>query len=229
MSNYTIQVDWSGKDALIDSDVNKVISGNDFDIEFTKIQEVVNGKADLAGSITQAFSATTAVAGTNTTQVATTAYTTAAILAATPTLAEVNALAYPVNSIYTTVGVYDATGIAALLGVGTWIAFAAGKALIGINPSDTDFDVVESSVGSEGTGGTKTHVLTEAEMPVHNHANGDYKHLLKVDGLQTPNGGDTSAGEPNVLNTGEIQSAGGGVAHNNLPPYITVYFWKRTV
>ena len=35
MSNYTIQVAWSGKDALSDSDANKIISGDDFDTEFT--------------------------------------------------------------------------------------------------------------------------------------------------------------------------------------------------
>ena len=35
MSNYTIAVAWSGKDALSDSDANKVISGADFNTEFT--------------------------------------------------------------------------------------------------------------------------------------------------------------------------------------------------
>ena len=74
MSNYTIAVAWSGKDALSDSDANKVISGADFNTEFTAVQTAVNTKADLAGSASQAFSATTASADTNTTQVATTAY-----------------------------------------------------------------------------------------------------------------------------------------------------------
>jgi hypothetical protein len=86
MSNYTIAVAWSGKDALADSDADKVISGDDFNTEFSAVQTAVNTKAELAGSATQAFAATTAVAGTNTTQVATTAYTTAAVAAATPTL-----------------------------------------------------------------------------------------------------------------------------------------------
>ena len=78
MANYTIAVGWSGKDALADSDANKVISGADFNTEFTAVQTAVNTKADLAGSASQAFSATTAVAGTNTTQVATTAFVTTA-------------------------------------------------------------------------------------------------------------------------------------------------------
>ena len=74
MANYTIAVGWSGKDALADSDAGKVISGADFNTEFTAVQTAVNTKADLAGSASQAFSATTATAGTNTTQVATTAF-----------------------------------------------------------------------------------------------------------------------------------------------------------
>jgi hypothetical protein len=74
MSNYTLAVAWSGKDALADSDAAKVISGADFNTEFTAVQTAVNTKADLNGSASEAFSATTASADTNTTQVATTAY-----------------------------------------------------------------------------------------------------------------------------------------------------------
>jgi len=74
MSDYNLQVSWSGKDALSDSDADKVISGDDFNTEFTAVKTAVNSKADLNGSASEAFSATTATAGTNTTQVATTAY-----------------------------------------------------------------------------------------------------------------------------------------------------------
>ena len=74
MSNYTIAVAWAGKDALADSDAAKVISGADFNTEFTAVQTAVNTKADLNGSASESFSATTASADTNTTQVATTAY-----------------------------------------------------------------------------------------------------------------------------------------------------------
>lgn len=80
MSNYTIQVGWSGKDTLADSDPAKVISGDDFNTEFSAAQTAINTKADLNGNSGEAFSATTAVVGTNTTQVATTAF----VQAATP-------------------------------------------------------------------------------------------------------------------------------------------------
>jgi len=78
MSNYTIAVAWSGKDALADSDANKVISGGDFNTEFSAVRTAVNTKADINGNASEAFSATTANAGTNTTQVATTAHVKAA-------------------------------------------------------------------------------------------------------------------------------------------------------
>ena len=74
MSNYTIAVAWSGKDALADSDANKVISGADFNTEFSAVRTAINTKADINGDASEAFSAVTANAGTNTTQVATTAF-----------------------------------------------------------------------------------------------------------------------------------------------------------
>ena len=51
MSNYTKQISWSGKDALSDSDSEKVISGGDFDTEFSAVQTAINSKIDC-GTIT---------------------------------------------------------------------------------------------------------------------------------------------------------------------------------
>ena len=89
MSNYTIAVAWSGKDALSDSDSAKVISGADFNTEFTTAQTAINTKADLNGSSIESFSATTATAGTNTTQVATTAFVTTAAATKQDTLTNI--------------------------------------------------------------------------------------------------------------------------------------------
>ena len=75
MSDYTIAVAWSGKDALSDSDSAKVISGDDFDTEFTTVRTAVNSKADIASeTLTGTPLAPTAAASTNTTQIATTAF-----------------------------------------------------------------------------------------------------------------------------------------------------------
>ena len=75
MSDYTLAVSWSGKDALSDSDSAKVISGSDFNTEFTTIRTALNSKADIASeTLTGTPLAPTAAASTNTTQIATTAF-----------------------------------------------------------------------------------------------------------------------------------------------------------
>ena len=216
MANYTIAVGWSGKDALADSDAGKVISGADFNTEFTAVQTAVNTKADLAGSASQAFSATTATAGTNTTQVASTAFVTAAITA-------VKAALYPVGSIYTNAEV--ATNPATLLGFGTWEAYAEGRVPVGKASSGT-FNTLNATGGAE----TDAHTLTLSEIPSHNHANGSYQYLLKSDGANTTQSTDSTSGEVNLVTKGAIQAAGGGTAHTHdiLQPYIVVYMWKRT-
>ena len=55
MSDYTIAVAWSGKDALADSDANKVISGGDFNTEFSAVRTAVNTKADINGKANESF------------------------------------------------------------------------------------------------------------------------------------------------------------------------------
>jgi len=51
MSNYTLQVTWSGKDGLVDTDPAKVISGDDFNSEFTAIKTAINSKLDASGGV----------------------------------------------------------------------------------------------------------------------------------------------------------------------------------
>lgn len=70
------------------------------------------------------------------------------------------------------------------------------------------------------TGGEAAHVLTEAEMPRHVHALPTAQGTGGEMAVQTGEAGGTQ-GETTL-------EAGGGLAHNNLPPYLTVYMWKRT-
>jgi len=55
MSNYTISVDWDGKDDLADSNAAKVISGADFNTEFTTVRTAVNSKQDINGDSGEDF------------------------------------------------------------------------------------------------------------------------------------------------------------------------------
>jgi hypothetical protein len=232
MSNYTLAVNWSGKDGLSDSDAAKVISGSDFNSEFTTVRTAVNSKADLNGSASEGFAiddATvagtltvgetltvtgiptipTASAGTNTTQAASTAFVTAAVAALDA--AAINAIVYPVGSIYTNMAV--ATNPATLLGMGTWVAYAEGRVLVGKQSSGT-FDTLDESLGAE------THTLTIAEMPSHTHVVDSFHHTTNG----SSNGGASSGANLNRT----AQATGGGGAHNNLQPSVTVYMWKRT-
>ena len=72
------------------------------------------------------------------------------------------------------------------------------------------------------TGGAATHKLTINEMPKHTHQ-------VRCIGLTAQDGNVVSVpsiAEPTYqAPTGET---GGDKAHNNMPPYLTVYMWKRT-
>ena len=226
MSNYTLAVNWSGKDALSDSDAAKVISGSDFNSEFTTIRTAVNSKANLNGDASEDFASNnvtvagtlavtgvptipTATQGTNTTQAASTAFVTTAVAALDA--AAINAIVYPVGSIYTNMAV--ATNPATLLGMGTWVAYGAGRVLVGKAASGT-FDTLNEEQGAETT------TLTIAQMPSHNHT-----YSL---GTAQSNTAMATRVNSSTLVSPTTGNTGGGEAHTNLQPSVTVYMWKRT-
>jgi len=225
MSNYTIAVSWSGKDALADSDANKVISGGDFNTEFTAVQTAINSKADIASeTLTGTPLAPTAASGTNTTQIATTAFV----------RAEIADRVYPVGAIFTTVTAYaNSAAVVTAIGGTTWVAFGAGKVLVGLDSGDTDFDTVEETGGSK-TSTTGSTTLTTSQIPAHSHKvaggehdSGSYDY---GDNFQANNLVDVSGVRAHQVDT---SSAGGGTGHTHgstptVQPYIVVYFWKRT-
>ena len=248
MSDYTIAVNWSGKDALSDSDAAKVISGSDFNTEFTTIRTEVTYKADTNGDSGEDFAANnvtvagtlnvtgvptipTASSGTNTTQAASTAFVTAAVAAVDQ--ATINAHVYPVGSIYTAV---VATNPATLLGVGTWTAFGAGKVPIGIDSGDTDFDTAEETGGSKtASGNTGSHALTVNEMPSHKHHQGSGAGSGSIQwGQNTPGGDARWSSDSGTDSSRYTNYVGGGAGHTHtvansiVQPYIVVYMWKRT-
>lgn len=122
---------------------------------------------------------------------------------------------YPVDSIYITT---KSGNPSTWLGFGTWTAFAAGRVLVGVDGTQTEFDAVSK------TGGAKTHQLTISEMPAHTHAlPADAAGSSNIQSISHTSNSDEGITESNV--TG---SRGGNSAHNNLQPYIAVFIWKRT-
>ena len=131
------------------------------------------------------------------------------------TLAEIMLDIYPVGAVYISV---NSTSPASLFG-GTWEQL-----------QDRFLLAAGSTYSAGSTGGEETHKLTVAETASHIH-----------DGLvwasSIPISGNAGTGAHNLSlnwNTGSSSnqgysttSAGGDQPHNNMPPYLAVYMWKR--
>lgn len=83
------------------------------------------------------------------------------------------------------------------------------------------------------TGGEATHTLTEAEMPQHCHAFRFKNNWSWNSGTGTGDFVDPSiykwTSEQTVYNFINMsKQVGGNQPHNNLPPYVVTYCWKRT-
>ena len=73
------------------------------------------------------------------------------------------------------------------------------------------------------TGGEATHTLTTDEMPSHNHKwTKPESYTYSGSNFSVPYGAYTTTA-PTV----STANTGGGQAHNNMPPYLAVYIWKR--
>ena len=132
-------------------------------------------------------------------------------------------LIYPVGSIYMSV---NATNPKELFG-GTWEQIQ-GKFLLGMS----------SSYPAGSQGGEAEHTLTVEEMPSHRHPFAGSGDFSNYDGSYSSinKQGSAYSGEPGLYNGADyssrgyiaMQHAGGGQPHNNMPPYLAVYIWKRT-
>lgn len=131
--------------------------------------------------------------------------------------------AYPIGSIYIS---YNSTDPSTLFG-GSWTQLQ-NRFLIGAGSSYT--------VGE--TGGEETVTLSQEEIPSHSHStaltSGD--RLLATSGNVARKTVASGSGVSNVITSTEAFSyagtstgrAGDGKAHNNMPPYLAVYIWRRT-
>ena len=144
-------------------------------------------------------------------------------IAATPAavkaaIAEAKLAAWPIGSIYMSV---SSTSPATLFG-GTWERISE-RFLLGAS----------SSYPAGSTGGESTHKLTQSELPNYSLSVTNGSNVIRsktgnsADAyVQTQSGG---WGIPNwESKTVTVASGGSGEAHNNMPPYLAVYMWKRT-
>ena len=120
--------------------------------------------------------------------------------------------AHPVGSIYQST---DPTNPSQLFG-GTWE-----------NIKDRFLLAAGDTYWAGSTGGEATHTLTVQEMPSHYH---DMGHIYRYDNTST-------SSQSQMTNTGDVYTTytqqwtsevGGNQPHNNMPPYLSVYTWRRT-
>lgn len=119
--------------------------------------------------------------------------------------------AYPVGSIYMSV---NSTNPKTLFG-GTWVQI-----------NDRFLLAAGTTYKAGTTGGEATHKLTENEIPEHRHS----IWYPNANGEQSAAIGYPEAGSKNTwyAEASKTSGTGGGGAHNNMPPYLSVYVWKRT-
>lgn len=242
MSDYTRIYNLTVKDSLPTGNSGKVIKGTELDAELNAVAAAISSKADTnSPTFTGTPLAPTASYGTNTTQLATTAFVQAALQAM-----------YPVGSVYINAAV--TTNPATLLGFGTWVSVGDGKVLVNQDTGDTSFDVMGETGGSKDAivvehnhNATSTSTSTSTSTvtdPGHTHpylrsaityANQYTDH----GGNDTPQGRETSntssnttgitvATTTNTSTTTTIANNGSSGTNANLQPYVVVKMWKRT-
>lgn len=245
MSDYTKIVNYAAKDALVEGDPNKIIKGTELDAEFVAIQTAIGTKSNLQSpTFTGVPRAPTAAFGTNTTQLATTAF--------------VQANSVPVG------GIIMWSGLVANI--------PQGYALC--DGSNGTPDLVNKFILAAGdtyspadTGGAATVVLTTSNLPSHAHglgaatvANGGghthtvndpgHAHYFAITSDSTGTGLGGQSGSPvlsNVLTSvvgtnievnsvtghthsinGSTDSVGSAAAVDILPPYFALAYIMRT-
>ena len=143
---------------------------------------------------------------------------------------------YPIGSIYMSV---DDTNPSTLFG-GTWSRIE-NRFLLASGSSYT-----LKTNGTNTTGGEATHSLTQSEMPRHTHTQNSHYHQMYGNwstgtgsssgyintsnrSVATRNTESTTATNKYTGgNTSIGETAGNGIAHNNMPPYVVVSIWQRT-
>lgn len=153
---------------------------------------------------------------------------------------------YPIGSIY--INATNSANPSSLLGFGTWVAFGAGRVMVGFDSGDSLFNASEKTGGSkDATLVSHTHTMSSAggaTGSITATISGDFgsfqtgsaSGVFSVSGSGLPNRMQGAGGYgsrptvdmsiPNHIHI--IDSVGSSATDANVQPYITVYMWKRT-
>lgn len=102
----------------------------------------------------------------------------------------------------------------------TWEMISQGRVPVGLDTSDTDFNIIGK------TGGEKTHKLTFGELPSGVVGGGTNNRSWAIAAWGDFSGSayvTTTNNDSHNTNSNGIS----GQPHNNLQPYIVMAFWRR--
>jgi microcystin-dependent protein len=237
MTNYVKSTSFASKDALPSGNPLKIVKGTEIDTEFNNIAVAVGTKADLLNPVfTGIATAATAATGTSTTQLATTAFTTAAISPFTGSMLMWPTATPPAGFLLCNGQTASRATYAALFAiVGTLFGVGDGSTTFTL-PNYTDRMPIGagSLYSANSLGGSK-----DATLPTHTHTATDSGHFHNQAGQ---GGGVNYAGVgPNpsfaltqnlVTSTAAanitVASAGVSATNANLPPYLGIFFIIKT-
>jgi hypothetical protein len=227
MSNYTKATNFTAKDTLPTGNSGKIVKGTEIDTELTAVASAISSKADLnSPALTGTPTAPTASAGTNTTQLASTAFVQTAISAA-----------------FTSGMIMMWSGTIATIPTG-WVLCNGSNStpdlrnrfVIGAH-SDTAGVAYTTVTGSNTqTGGTKdaivvshTHTATVVD-PGHAHS---YNQPVQSNAANPPG---ASGSQASATTTGSAvtnisvtnASTGSSGTDQNLPPYYALAYIMKT-
>ena len=151
---------------------------------------------------------------------------------------KINNLNYPVGYIFITT---TNTNPNKILGVGTWVAFGTGRTLVGIDTSQTEFNSIEKTdgykyhthdyrIGLAGNYGQMAIGDTFASQGAYKYDSntfaGESGSIISDVDLYMNNA--IVDAMKNIKKPRIHYSEGNTSKAMSMPPYITVYMWKRT-
>jgi microcystin-dependent protein len=241
MTQYVKSTSFSSKDALPAGNPLKIVKGTEIDTEFNNIAVAVATKADLLNPVfTGIPTAATAATGTSTTQLATTAFATAAISPFTGSMLMWPTATPPAGFLLCNGQTASRATYAALFAiVGTLFGAGDGSTTFTL-PNYTDRMPIGagSLYVANSLGGSR-----DATLPSHNHSasvnDPGHSHTVKEFGRDQFNGGPFNYNATNFDTTTQtatavtgisvsIASAGSSATNANLPPYLGIFFIIKT-
>lgn len=138
-------------------------------------------------------------------------------------LAATLAAVYPVGCIYTEI---TGTNPNTTFGFGTWVAFGAGRVMVGYDSGNVQFDTAEETGGAL----THNHALSSSGWAESHHTGTNIFQNRVATSNWTANITQvvTSGAANSTTRDAGIKLGGGTDLNSSLQPYIVVHFWKRT-